>query len=226
MKQPAVRRESGFTLIELLVVIAIISILASILMPVFSRARAKARQSDCVSNLRQLAVALTMYADDFDETLPLWSLVGGDPTGGGRLPGLPYTWDTQLQPYIRNTQILYCRDNPNGRHRSYALPRYVSGISEGQLTNVTEIVYLFEKGAYDPGAWEDATGENFHQATSMHPSPRYFHFEGKNFVFADGHAKWYQKSAGPFASRGGPGGEAGDCTVPGEQPAGDWPPAS
>ena len=60
----------GFTLIELLVVIAIIAILASILFPVFSRAREKARQASCASNQKQLTLALLMYADDYDETLP------------------------------------------------------------------------------------------------------------------------------------------------------------
>ena len=59
----------GFTLIELLVVIAIISLLAAILFPVFSQARAKAYQAQCASNLRQIGLALTMYAQDNDETL-------------------------------------------------------------------------------------------------------------------------------------------------------------
>ena len=60
----------GFTLIELLVVIAIIAILAAILFPVFAQAREKARQSTCLSNLKQLGLALGMYVDDFDETFP------------------------------------------------------------------------------------------------------------------------------------------------------------
>ena len=214
----------GFTLIELLVVIAIIAILASILFPVFARARSKARQAACMSNLRQLGTAMHMYADDYDEMLPLWSLVGGAPDGSGRLPGVPYTWDTQLFPYMKNTQILICPENPYGRtYRSYALPRYISGQPLGAIMNVTATAALFEKGRYAPGEWEDATGENFHQSTSMNATPEYFHVEGKNFLFVDGHVKWYQKSAGPFAETGGPGGEAGDCETPGEHPAGDWP---
>ena len=218
------RRREGFTLIELLVVIAIIAILASILFPVFARARAKGRQTACLSNMRQLGTALAMYAGDYDETLPLWSLVGGDPSGAGRLPGPEYTWDTQLMPYVKNTQILICLDNPYGRtYRSYAMPRYVSGQALGAILNVTATVALFEKGHYVPGSWEDATGENFHQSTSANATPEYFHFDGKNFVFVDGHAKWSQKSAGPFAETGGPGGAAGDCLTPGEHPTGDWP---
>ncbi len=58
----------GFTLIELLVVIAIIAILAAILFPVFARAREKARQTSCLSNMKQIALAITMYASDYDET--------------------------------------------------------------------------------------------------------------------------------------------------------------
>src|SRR5438270_13311006 len=70
------RRQRAFTLIELLVVIAIIAILAAILFPVFAQAREAARQTTCLSNLKQLGTGLTMYAQDHDETLPAWPFSG------------------------------------------------------------------------------------------------------------------------------------------------------
>src|SRR5437879_5589180 len=83
-------RPMGFTLIELLVVIAIIAILAAILFPVFAQAREKARQSSCISNNKQVALATMMYSQDYDELYPpafgyyagigwLWNYVGDAP---------------------------------------------------------------------------------------------------------------------------------------------------
>jgi len=219
----------GFTLIELLVVIAIISILASILFPVFSRARSKARGTACGSNMRQLALAIRMYAEDADGVLPLWSLIGGSPTGGTP-SGYPYTWDEQTLAYYRNKDILYCPENPFGRGlRSYALPRYASGVELGRFPDPVNTVCLFEKGMYEFGVWDDATGENVHQSHASRDQSGYsevpFHNEGKNFAFIDGHTKWYNKGAGPFAVSHRPGADPGACEIPLEPPAGDWPPA-
>ncbi|MCS7301541.1 MAG: type II secretion system GspH family protein, partial [Fimbriimonadales bacterium] len=63
-------KRSGFTLVELLVVIAIIAVLAALIFPVFAKARAKARQNTCISNLRQIGMSVEMYAMDYDELYP------------------------------------------------------------------------------------------------------------------------------------------------------------
>ncbi|WP_309722040.1 prepilin-type N-terminal cleavage/methylation domain-containing protein [Armatimonas sp.] len=123
-------RRSSFTLIELLVVIAIIAILAAILFPVFAQARDKARAASCLSNVKQLALSFTMYAQDYDETLPFWApqchSIGASAVTCGRVvtanlaataaDGAPYLapgyfgslWTYGLQPYIKNAQILGC----------------------------------------------------------------------------------------------------------------------
>src|SRR5262249_47232068 len=103
-------RRKGFTLIELLVVIAIIAILAAILFPVFAQARAKARQTTCLNNMRQLGTGLMMYAQDWDETLPLNDYIGN---GLGPLPGwrdrrAGESWCSGIYPYVKNSQIYAC----------------------------------------------------------------------------------------------------------------------
>ncbi len=96
------RLRKAFTLIELLVVIAIIAILAAILFPVFAQAREKARQTACLSNLRQVGLSAQMYAQDYDEQLPRTEL-GGDVDEAHE-----YYWGDMLQPYTKNWQMLTC----------------------------------------------------------------------------------------------------------------------
>lgn len=111
------RERRGFTLIELLVVIAVIAILAALLFPVFARARAKAQQAACISNLHQLGLAIIMYASDYDGVFPC----GGDPSdiksnywqthSGGKYwvvsQKMPFLYVT-LDPYVKNKDVWRC----------------------------------------------------------------------------------------------------------------------
>ncbi|MCS7224703.1 MAG: prepilin-type N-terminal cleavage/methylation domain-containing protein [Armatimonadetes bacterium] len=133
------RTAAGFTLIELLVVIAIIAILAAVLFPVFSQAREKARQSHCLSNLRNQTMAMMQYLNDYDERLPAFEMWGGRTncqevqfSGGAfvTVPGSiseacdPYQrWSVRIQPYLRNLQIY---SDPSGR-TSWIYPAMLGG---------------------------------------------------------------------------------------------------
>jgi prepilin-type N-terminal cleavage/methylation domain-containing protein/prepilin-type processing-associated H-X9-DG protein len=87
-------RNLGFTLIELLVTIAIISLLAAILFPAFSSVRERSRRASCASNMRQIGLATTQYAQDYDETLL-------------RLQAAPWQ-PAMLTPYVKSGQIWKC----------------------------------------------------------------------------------------------------------------------
>jgi prepilin-type N-terminal cleavage/methylation domain-containing protein/prepilin-type processing-associated H-X9-DG protein len=102
-------RRKGFTLIELLVVIAIIAILAAILFPVFAKAREKARQTSCLSNMKQIGLGLISYTTDYDEMFPpSYTYLNGVGGAGG------YThWSGAMAPYVRNWQIFVCNSDRN-----------------------------------------------------------------------------------------------------------------
>src|ERR1700732_1625349 len=96
-------RRNAFTLIELLVVIAIIAILAAILFPVFARAREKARQTSCLSNMKQLAMGVLMYRQDYEGLGPPCQ-VSGFPAGAPDLAH-KFTWRGMIYPYVKNAQL-------------------------------------------------------------------------------------------------------------------------
>ena len=142
------RRRSAFTLIELLVVIAIIAILAAILFPVFAQARDKARQTACLSNMKQMGLGFMMYVQDFDETFP-GNLQCMPPINGGSTSDTRVPFDRQIFPYTKNDQIFTCpSDHENraaasngglhfwdGSYRARAIPRsysYVGTIDTAQ----------------------------------------------------------------------------------------------
>lgn len=109
---PTSAKKHGFTLIELLVVIAIIAILAAILFPVFAQAREKARQASCLSNTKQIGLALLAYSQDYDE-----KMVDGWFGPGGYGPSnstTVYKWMDAVAPFVKNNALYTCPDSPMG----------------------------------------------------------------------------------------------------------------
>ena len=110
------KSRSGFTLIELLVVIAIIAILAAILFPVFAQARAKARQTSCLSNSKQMALAVGMYLQDYEgQYFPYREYDASWTDGASNPPGCTsecyphnHFWDQIINPYVKNYQVFAC----------------------------------------------------------------------------------------------------------------------
>jgi prepilin-type N-terminal cleavage/methylation domain-containing protein len=99
-------KRGAFTLIELLVVIAIIAILAAILFPVFAKARARANSTACLSNMKQIGIALYTYLNDYDECYPVLRRVN--------VP-VPYTWRESLAPYAKSKDVFACPANPDAK---------------------------------------------------------------------------------------------------------------
>ena len=197
----------GFTLIELLVVIAIIAILASILFPVFSRAREKARQTSCLSNSKQIMLAVNMYSQDFDEQFPFEDY---DINSSGAEDAGDMTWRSACLPYIRNVQIFLCPSKKNlpvpvfnggadyGASAGYAInvahwdsgsPTPPYGQSEGSVFDASACIFVMESdGAHEVGVQANARGW-------VPTGWAQRHNDGCNYGFCDGHAKWLKPNA-------------------------------
>jgi prepilin-type N-terminal cleavage/methylation domain-containing protein/prepilin-type processing-associated H-X9-DG protein len=121
----------GFTLIELLVVIAIIAILAAILFPVFAKAREKARQTSCASNMKQLALGFAMYVQDYDEKFPSGT-VGANANGTVDNTG----WASQIFGEVKSTGVYKCPDDSTANVTDATSGQVAYPISYGANSNV------------------------------------------------------------------------------------------
>ena len=152
------RTRQAFTLIELLVVIAIIAILAAILFPVYAQMKEKARRVACLSNLKQLGLAIVTYTDDSDQRLPAcrgWRSDAGDVNVYPcRFGNITTTIDQLLMPYVKNRGLFVCPNGTSAQEQqlnSYQwmcrgdLPtRDICGYAMGQLKHPTEKPILIE----------------------------------------------------------------------------------
>ncbi|MFN3651530.1 MAG: prepilin-type N-terminal cleavage/methylation domain-containing protein [Armatimonadota bacterium] len=200
-------RRSGFTLIELLVVIAIIAVLAAILFPVFAQVRDKARSADCLSNLRQIGMATSMYFQDHEGQLYFHHA------------GLEeITWASQLGPYIQSQQIYICKSDPatalvnpnsgevyrpsylinayfthnfppaSSEEVPYPANRYVQ--DDPRMVSTAETILFCESGITEQGHNQDDY-DAWNGLSSVEPLFNVTrHSGGTNYCFADGHVAW------------------------------------
>jgi len=179
---PFQRRACGFTLIELLVVIAIIAILASLLLPALASAKAKGKQAKCMSNLRQVGLALNMYADDNNGWLPLTTHGSSDTNR---------SWIFTLRPYLGNVDLIRVSPaDPKGAARltnnasSYILNEYVA---VDQIDPFGTLLETFRN--LDRRRSPASTHTEFTRSDDLSPSVYADHTHSRNWV-KNGRGNW------------------------------------
>ena len=217
------RGGGGFTLIELLVVIAIIAILAAILFPVFAQAREKARQTQCLSNMKQIGLGIFMYAGDYDDTLPtVLTSLPVDTVYPAYFPGETDLWSSAgwqplVQPYLKNDKITICPTSKGKKpyadvnawrndypyRMRFPISVWATHKSAPTLNTPTypsELVMMHEITNYhDSDPWDNS---NFDGANYTGPGKNKM-----NVLYHDGHVTYFKKMNGDmnwyFGSGGG-----------------------
>ncbi|MGO8672864.1 MAG: type II secretion system protein [Capsulimonadaceae bacterium] len=204
------RTADGFTLIELLVVIAIISTLAAIMFPVFASAQEKARATDCVSNMRQVGMAVQVYLQDNDDRLFFRSNWKYSRSGSTVIPSSqanPLRWWNQIMPYLHSDNVFLCpsdnaptlSDDANGVldvRRSYIAVAAAESLTASQVADPAETIVITEKWGKDyTGTRTDSWIEPFNgDFTPDHTNPSRMFTAGNRHLgllsasFFDGHA--------------------------------------
>jgi prepilin-type N-terminal cleavage/methylation domain-containing protein/prepilin-type processing-associated H-X9-DG protein len=204
-------RRNAFTLIELLVVIAVIAVLMAIILPALHRVREQGKRAVCLTNVKQMALAWNLYADDNDERI-----VSGNTTLGtfnrdkacwvywpgasspepDRLAGIE---DGLLYPYASNRKLYKCPTGLRGEVVTYAIPDAMNGYyyipgAQGQIKrkrteirNASAQIVFLDEGRLSPSSWTVYYDEErwWDQVTARHG-------DGTTFSFADGHSEYWK----------------------------------
>jgi prepilin-type N-terminal cleavage/methylation domain-containing protein len=236
------KKRNAFTLIELLVVIAIIAILAAILFPVFAQAKAAAKKSVCLSNIKQMSLGMMIYSNDSDDILPssnesapasvtaacriiidypgLSWCPGDNRALGWKDPAEVQNLATEVYPYVKSLGLYTCPSALNvssaifgflttagAGNSSYAYNGAVSGKSTTSASTVANLIVLQGAGGTSRDAYVQPT------PLPLNGSPKICngidlnwmgstHNKGDNYALADGHAKFFNRTAVTFAMFG------------------------
>lgn len=209
------RNKTGFTLIELLVVVAIIALLAAILFPAFAKAREAARRASCLSNLKQIALSMAQYNQEYDGYYIRAQSYKDDPI---------YGWRIAIAPYLKNGQVFHCPSSTNEVDLPIRTDYYINanlsaftivfnsaGISEAAIVSPTLTVLLGDgsfgqsyeftnpsptpyTGPYGVNSSGYATYcRNNTDDTPIGNPASARHLGGANYAFCDGHVKWLRR---------------------------------
>ena len=191
----------NFTLVELLVVIAIIAILAGLLLPSLNKARQRAGTAVCTSQLKQLLIGFSLYADEqrdfFPRTLSCFDENEGVNVSGG---WIYYThWKIYEQansvdfrkgalgPYANTAKIYTCPSNPTGASLTYAMNSNAGGAKYSRIPRPAAVPLLLEEGCCEIYPTDDGA---FWVSAEFLNELRNPHQGGSVFGYADGHAAW------------------------------------
>jgi prepilin-type N-terminal cleavage/methylation domain-containing protein/prepilin-type processing-associated H-X9-DG protein len=203
-------RRNAFTLIELLVVIAIIAILMAVLMPALHRAREQGKRAACMGNIKQMALAWNLYADDYDSKI----MNGNTSLGAHNRDGVCWVYWTDnatkdsaidgirrglIHTYAPNFKLYKCPTGIRGEQVTYAIPDSMNGYyyipgAQGQIKtlrtqirNMTDQIIFLDEGRLSPSSWTIHYDQErwWDQITARHG-------DGTNFGFADGHSEYWK----------------------------------
>lgn len=209
------QQKTGFTLIELLVVVAIIALLAAILFPAFAKARESARRTSCSSNLKQIALSIVQYNQEYDGYYIRAMSYDDAPFLG---------WRITIAPYLKSDQVFHCPSSANEVDRPIRTDYYINanlsafttalnstGINEAAMVSPTLTVLLGDGSYGQPydydtpsptpfvGSYAGTTSglatycrNNTDDTPASNPASSR-HLGGANYAFCDGHVKWLRR---------------------------------
>ena len=173
-------KHKAFTLVEILVLLVVLSILAALLLPMLghgNHTRLSMERRQCQSNLRHLGLALRVYASDNDEKFPSHTAKYGG-------------WEQLLSPYIKDAPVFSCPSTTDSSSTGYFTNARLSGVKRTRLAAPASVI-LGGDGAGWPSTYLTDLPTSWRKTAT---SPAWRHFDGANYLMADGTVKWLKSA--------------------------------